>query len=89
MAPKRNPSWFTPETGAKARSQQTYEKLLEDNQRLQGENERLILENTRLKRQIADLQKIKLNIPEDKQKTINISPIVLRFIGATWDNITK
>lgn len=89
MAPKRNPSWFTPETGAKARSQQTYEKLLEDNQRLQGENERLILENTRLKRQIADLLKIKLNIPEDKQKTINISPIVLRFIGATWDNITK
>lgn len=89
MAPKRNPSWFTPQTGSQAKQKQTYDQLVKDNERLRKENERLILENAKLIKENEDLKKIKLNISKDNTNANNISPIVIKFISVTCDNIPK
>lgn len=80
---------FDSVTGSKAKRSQDYQRLVDENDLLQKRNEQLLLQVSQMQQRINELEKNDTSISEDDNREIVISPILLKYIEVTNENMTK
>lgn len=89
MLPVQSSTMFDSVTGSRAKRSQDYQRLAEENDLLKKRNEELLLQFSQMQERINELENNDSNVSVDDTSEIAISPILLRYIEVTNENMTK